>query len=85
MTVLSERQLQVLRYVSHGYSNQEIARHAFMSEDTVKTHLRRVFETLGAFDRAHAVGLGFEAGLLTGADRGRVRPPTPKRPKQVAS
>ena len=62
--VLTERELQVLRGMADGHSNAEIGRALFVSEDTVKTHARRLFRKLGARDRAHAVAAGFRAGLV---------------------
>lgn len=61
---LTERELQVLRGMADGKSNAEIGRDLFVSEDTVKTHARRLFRKLGARDRAHAVAAGFRAGLV---------------------
>ncbi|HEY2791559.1 MAG TPA: DNA-binding response regulator [Micromonosporaceae bacterium] len=61
---LTERELQVLRGMSDGKSNAEIGRELFVSEDTVKTHARRLFRKLGARDRAHAVASGFRLGLV---------------------
>lgn len=63
--VLTERELQVLRGMSEGCSNAEIGRQLFVSEDTVKTHARRLFRKLGARDRAHAVAAAFRAGLVS--------------------
>jgi len=62
--VLTEREMQVLRGMADGKSNAEIGRELFVSEDTVKTHARRLFRKLGARDRAHAVAAGFRAGLV---------------------
>jgi ATP/maltotriose-dependent transcriptional regulator MalT len=62
---LTERELQVLRGMADGASNAEIGRQLFVSEDTVKTHARRLFRKLGARDRAHAVAVGFRTGLLS--------------------
>jgi DNA-binding NarL/FixJ family response regulator len=62
---LTERELQVLRGMADGKSNAEIGRELYVSEDTVKTHARRLFRKLGARDRAHAVAAGFRAGLVT--------------------
>ncbi|MDG4815409.1 helix-turn-helix transcriptional regulator [Micromonospora sp. WMMD956] len=62
---LTERELQVLLGMAEGKSNAEIGRELFVSEDTVKTHARRLFRKLGARDRAHAVAAGFRAGLVT--------------------
>lgn len=61
---LTERELQVLRGMADGKSNAEIGRELFVSEDTVKTHARRLFRKLGARDRAHAVAAAFRAGLV---------------------
>lgn len=61
---LTERELQVLRGMAEGKSNAEIGRELFVSEDTVKTHARRLFRKLRARDRAHAVAVGFRAGVL---------------------
>lgn len=61
---LTERELQVLRGMAEGKSNAEIGRDLFVSEDTVKTHARRLFRKLRARDRAHAVAVGFRSGTL---------------------
>ena len=45
-------------------TNLEIAKQLFVSEDTVKTHARRLFRKLGANDRAHAVALGMRYELV---------------------
>src|SRR2546423_5743584 len=62
---LTERELQVLNGMADGKSNAEIGRELFVSEDTVKTHARRLFRKLGARDRAHAVASGFRTGLVS--------------------
>jgi DNA-binding NarL/FixJ family response regulator len=64
-STLTERELQVLRGMSQGKSNAEIGRSLFLSEDTVKTHARRLFRKLGVNDRAQAVALGFRRGLVS--------------------
>lgn len=61
---LSTRELQVLTGMAHGRSNGTIGRALYLSEDTVKTHARRMFRKLGAVDRAHAVALGYQRGVL---------------------
>jgi DNA-binding NarL/FixJ family response regulator len=61
---LTERERQVLHGMADGRSNAEIGRELFVSEDTVKTHARRLFRKLGARDRAHAVAVGFRSGVL---------------------
>lgn len=62
---LSTRETQVLAAVAEGRTNAEIGRLLFISEDTVKTHLRRLFHKLGARDRAHMVHLAHVGGILT--------------------
>ncbi|MBB5782964.1 response regulator [Nonomuraea jabiensis] len=62
--VLSERELQVVRLVARGHSNQEIADELFLSVETVRTYLRRMFAKLGVHDRTHLAVLAHEAGLL---------------------
>lgn len=61
---LTDRELEVLAGMSYGMSNGEIARELSLSEDTVKTHARRLFQKLGVGDRAGAVGAGFRHDLL---------------------
>jgi DNA-binding NarL/FixJ family response regulator len=61
---LTESEMQVLTGMSRGRSNSEIGKELFLSEDTVKTHARRLFRKLGAADRAQAVAVGFRWGLV---------------------
>ncbi|GAB3688346.1 response regulator [Angustibacter aerolatus] len=61
---LTERELQVMNGMSRGRSNAEIGKELYLSEDTVKTHARRLFRKLGAADRAQAVAVGFRWGLV---------------------
>jgi DNA-binding NarL/FixJ family response regulator len=63
--VLTQRELQVLHGMSQGKSNSQIGRELFLSEDTVKTHARRLFKKLGVNDRAQAVACGFRRGLVS--------------------
>jgi DNA-binding NarL/FixJ family response regulator len=62
--VLPLRQKQILRGLAEGFSNAEIAAALYLSEDTVKTHIRRLFKSLAAGDRWQAVGLGYRYGCL---------------------
>ncbi|MDP9841963.1 DNA-binding NarL/FixJ family response regulator [Streptosporangium lutulentum] len=61
---LSEREVQVIRLVARGCSNQEIADELFLSLETVRTYLKRVFAKLDVNDRTHLAVLAYEAGLL---------------------
>ncbi|WP_434781135.1 response regulator transcription factor [Amycolatopsis kentuckyensis] len=65
--VLTERELQVLTGMAAGKSNADIGHALFLSEDTVKSHARTLFRKMRARDRAHAVAIGYERGILGGA------------------
>ncbi len=62
---LTERELQVLRGMAAGRANAQIARSLYLSEDTIKTHARRLYRKLGVNHRAQAVALGFRGGLVS--------------------
>ena len=62
--VLSQRELEVLAFVSRGASNKEAARSLHISEATIKSHLLRIFKKLGVEDRTAAVTAALEKGLL---------------------
>ncbi len=61
---LSRREDEVLRLIADGYSNQGIANALVVSVETVRTHIKSLLRKLSARDRAHAVSLGYRAGLL---------------------
>ncbi|GAB3658163.1 response regulator transcription factor [Glycomyces tarimensis] len=61
---LSPREFQVLAGISQGKPNAEIGHDLFVSEDTVKTHAKRMYRKLGARDRAHAVAIALRAGMI---------------------
>lgn len=61
---LTDRELDVLRLVARGRSNQQIADALFLGESTVKTHLTHLFAKAGIRDRAQAVVLAYESGLI---------------------
>jgi DNA-binding NarL/FixJ family response regulator len=64
---LSQRELEVLGLVARGSTNREAAAKLFISEATVKTHLLHVYAKLGVKDRAAAVAVAYERGLLSGS------------------
>jgi len=66
---LSHRELEVLAMVAKGTSNREAAARLFISEATVKTHLLHVYAKLGVNDRAAAVAVAYDRGLLTPGGR----------------
>ncbi|PKV96462.1 LuxR family two component transcriptional regulator [Amycolatopsis echigonensis] len=61
---LSQREIEVLNLVARGSTNKEAAKKLFISEATVKTHLLHAYAKLGVKDRAAAVAVAFERGLL---------------------
>ncbi|MFF8428493.1 response regulator [Streptomyces sp. NPDC016566] len=61
---LSTREREVLTLVAKGTSNREIARELFISEATVKTHLTHLYTKLGVKDRAAAVAVAYDRGIL---------------------
>lgn len=61
---ITKRELEILRLISQGLSNREIADKLFVSENTVKTHSSRLFDKLDAKRRTQAVQLGKEYGLI---------------------
>ncbi|MEV1293190.1 response regulator transcription factor [Pseudonocardia sp. NPDC049635] len=61
---LTSREIEVLRLVADGTTNRAIAGRLGISEATVKTHLVHVYEKLGVVDRASAVRLAWESGLV---------------------
>jgi DNA-binding NarL/FixJ family response regulator len=61
---LTARELEVLRHVAAGLGNKEIAEVIGRSHETVKAHLERIFQKLGARDRAHAVTIAVQRGFI---------------------
>jgi DNA-binding NarL/FixJ family response regulator len=61
---LTEREVEVLREVADGNRNREIAERLFISEETVKVHIKHIMEKLGANDRTQAVAIGVRRGII---------------------
>ncbi|MCL5036404.1 MAG: response regulator transcription factor [Chloroflexi bacterium] len=61
---LSDREIEVLQSVAEGLTNKEIADKLFISEKTVKAHLRSIFRKLEVGDRAHAVAYAMRRGWV---------------------
>jgi DNA-binding NarL/FixJ family response regulator len=61
---LTARELEVLRHVAAGNRNQDIAEKLFISEETVKVHVKHIMEKLGAGDRTQAVAIALRRGII---------------------
>jgi DNA-binding NarL/FixJ family response regulator len=61
---LTEREVEVLRHVAGGNRNRDIAEQLFISEETVKVHVKHIMEKLGANDRTQAVAIAVRRGII---------------------
>ena len=62
--LVTAREIDVLELISEGLGNREIGARLFLSEETVKSHVRHILAKLQARSRAHAVAVGFRRGLI---------------------
>lgn len=61
---LTEREVEVLRYIAEGNRNRDIAEKLFISEETVKVHVKHIMDKLGAADRTQAVAIAVRRGII---------------------
>lgn len=61
---LTARETEVLRYVAGGNRNREIAKLLFISEETVKVHIKHIMDKLGAKDRTQAIAIAVRRGII---------------------
>src|SRR5262245_33867937 len=61
---LTEREIEVLKHVASGNRNRDIAERLFISEETVKVHIKHIMEKLGAADRTQAVAIALGRGII---------------------
>jgi DNA-binding NarL/FixJ family response regulator len=64
VTILSEREMEVLQLLAEGKSTPEIASNMFISQKTVKNHLASIYEKIDARDRTHAVIRAVKMGII---------------------
>jgi DNA-binding NarL/FixJ family response regulator len=62
---LTEREIEVLRRIAEGDRNRDIGQYLGIAEDTVKVHVKRIMDKLGAKDRTQAVAIGIRRGVIT--------------------
>ncbi len=61
---LTTREVEVLRHIAGGNRNRDIADKLFITEETVKVHIKHIMEKLGASDRTQAVAIGVRRGII---------------------
>jgi DNA-binding NarL/FixJ family response regulator len=61
---LTGREIEVLRQIANGNRNRDIAEKLFITEETVKVHIKHIMEKLGASDRTQAVAIGVRRGII---------------------
>ncbi len=61
---LTQREIDVLRHIAGGNRNRDIAEKLFISEETVKVHIKHIMDKLGASDRTQAVAIGVRRGII---------------------
>ena len=61
---LTEREIEVLNQIAGGNRNRDIAEKLFITEETVKVHIKHIMEKLGASDRTQAVAIGIRRGII---------------------
>ena len=61
---LTGREVEVLRQIAGGNRNRDIAEKLFITEETVKVHIKHIMEKLGASDRTQAVAIGVRRGII---------------------
>jgi DNA-binding NarL/FixJ family response regulator len=61
---LTERETEVLRHIAGGNRNRDIAEKLFISEETVKVHIKHIMDKLGASDRTQAVAIAVRRGII---------------------
>jgi DNA-binding NarL/FixJ family response regulator len=61
---LTAREVEVLKQVANGNRNRDIGDRLFISEETVKVHVKHIMEKLGASDRTQAISIAVRRGII---------------------
>ena len=61
---LTPREIEVLRQIAGGNRNRDIGEHLFISEETVKVHIKHLMDKLGARDRTQAIAIAVRRGII---------------------
>ncbi|MBW6471588.1 MAG: response regulator transcription factor [Anaerolineaceae bacterium] len=62
--LISNRELEVLNLIQNGYSNNQIGKHLFLSENTIKTHIKHIYKKMSVSNRKEAIEKGILWGIL---------------------
>ena len=74
---MSQREVDVIKLMARGYNNRQIADILFISEHTVKVHIRNIFRKIDVADRTNAVLWAIENGLVL-KDQDSIKPDKPQ-------
>lgn len=62
--LISDREIEVLGLIQNGYSNSQIGKHLFLSENTIKTHIKHIYKKMSVSNRKEAIEKGILWGIL---------------------
>lgn len=62
--LISDRELEILNLIQNGYSNNQISKHLFLSENTIKTHIKHIYKKMSVSNRREAIEKGILWGIL---------------------
>ncbi len=62
--LISDRELEVLKLIQNGFSNNQIGKHLFLSENTIKTHIKHIYKKMSVSNRREAIEKGILWGIL---------------------
>ncbi len=71
MVSITEQRAEILNLIAHGWTNQQIADRYSVNIETIKTTIKLIYRALGARNRAHAVAIAHQQGIIDLNARGR--------------